>query len=51
MKKLLLIIGAAAIAAGVAYLVVKTVEEIDFDEGDEEELTSSDVESQLLQHE
>jgi|GEM_PF-5766218 hypothetical protein len=50
MKKLLLVIGAAAIAAGVAYLVVKTVEEIDF-EGDEEELTSSDVESQLLQHE
>ena len=50
MKKLLVIIGAAALAAGVAYLVIKTVEELNFVE-DEEDLTSEDVESQLLQHE
>ena len=50
MKKLLLIASAAAIAAGIAYLVVKTVEELQF-EGEDEELTSEDVESQLLQHE
>ncbi|MGO9481205.1 MAG: hypothetical protein ACLP05_05430 [Candidatus Kryptoniota bacterium] len=50
MKKLMVIISAAAIAAGIAYLVVKTVEELEFvDEA--EELTSEDVESQLLQHE
>ncbi len=56
MKKLALIVGAVAIAAGVAYLVVKTVEELDFVEqqngGSEKgELTSGDIESQLLQHE
>ncbi len=49
MKKLLVIIGAAALAAGAAYLVIKTVEELNFVE--EEDLTSEDVESQLLQHE
>ncbi len=49
MKKLLVIVSAAAIAAGVAYLVIKAIEEMDFDE--EEDLTSEDVESQLLQHE
>jgi ammonia channel protein AmtB len=49
MKKLVLIISAVAIAAGIAYVVVKTVEELRFEE--EEELTSSDIESQLLQHE
>jgi hypothetical protein len=50
MKKLILIVSAAAIAAGIAYLVVKTVEELEFVD-EEEELTSEDVESQLLQHE
>jgi hypothetical protein len=50
MKKLLVIIGAAALAAGVAYLVIKTAEELDFVE-EEEDLTSDDIESQLLQHE
>ena len=50
MKKLLLVISAAAIAAGVAYLVIKTVEELNF-EDEEDDLTSEDVESQLLQHE
>lgn len=49
MKKLILVISAAAMAAGVAYIVVKTVEELQFEE--EEDLTSKDVESQLLQHE
>ncbi|MFZ1080370.1 MAG: hypothetical protein WAO19_00420 [Candidatus Kryptoniota bacterium] len=50
MKKLILIVSAAAIAAGIAYIVVKTVEELEFID-EEEELTSEDVESQLLQHE
>ena len=50
MKKLILIVSAAAIAAGIAYIVVKTVEEFEFID-EEEELTSEDVESQLLQHE
>ncbi|MCL4510627.1 MAG: hypothetical protein M1470_06100 [Bacteroidetes bacterium] len=50
MKKLILIASAAAIAVGIAYLVVKTVEELQF-VGEEEELTPEDVESQLLQHE
>ncbi len=50
MKKLLVIISAAAIAAGLAYLVVKTAEELNFVD-EEEDLTSEDVESQLLQHE
>ena len=50
MKKLILIASAAALAAGVAYLVVKTVEELQF-ENEREELTPEDVESQLLQHE
>lgn len=50
MKKLLVIISAAAIAAGIAYLVVKTAEELNFVD-EEEDLTSEDVESQLLQHE
>ncbi len=50
MKKLILIVSAAAIAAGIAYLVVKTVDELQFGE-EEDELTSEDVESQLLQHE
>ncbi len=49
MKKLILIASAVAIAAGIAYVVVKTVEELKFEE--EEDLTSADVESQLLQHE
>ena len=49
MRKLILIVSAAAMAAGVAYVVVRTVEEIRFEE--DEELTSQDVESQLLQHE
>lgn len=49
MKRLILVISAAALAAGVAYVVVKTVEELQFEE--EEELTSEDVESQLLEHE
>ncbi len=56
MKKLVLIVSAVAIAAGAAYLVVRTVEEFDFAEeadGDvvEGDLTPGDVESQLLQHE
>lgn len=50
MKKLVLVISAAAVAAGIAYLVVRTVEELQFEEI-EEELTPDDVESQLLQHE
>lgn len=50
MKKLLIVIGAAAAAAGVAYLVIKAVEELNFVE-EEEDLTPEDVESQLLQHE
>lgn len=50
MKKLFLIVGAAAVAAGLAYVVVKTVEELQFEE-EEEELTPEDIESQLLQHE
>ena len=50
MKKLLLVISAAAVAAGIAYLVIKAVEELDF-EDEEEDLTSDDLESQLLQHE
>ncbi|HUI29794.1 MAG TPA: hypothetical protein VLX91_06220 [Candidatus Acidoferrales bacterium] len=50
MKKLLVIISAAAFAAGIAYLVIKAVEELDFVD-EEEDLTSEDVESQLLQHE
>ena len=50
MKKLLVIIGAAAMAAGVAYVVIKAVEELNF-EDEEEDLTPEDVESQLLQHE
>jgi hypothetical protein len=50
MKKLLVIISAAAAAAGIAYLVVKAIEDLDF-EDEEEDLTSEDVESQLLQHE
>jgi hypothetical protein len=49
MKKLILLVSAAAIAAGVAYVVIKTVEELQFQE--KEDLTSEDVESQLLQHE
>ncbi len=49
MRKLILIVSGAAMAACVAYVVVRTVEEIRFEE--EEELTSQDVESQLLQHE
>ena len=49
MKKLILLISAAAIAAGVAYVVIRTVEELQFEE--EEDLTPEDVESQLLQHE
>lgn len=56
MKKLVLIVGAVAIAAGAAYLVVKTVEELEFvgrSNGEEGkgDLTPFDVESQLLQHE
>lgn len=50
MKKLLLVISAAAVAAGIAYVVVRTVEELQFEDR-EEELTPEDVESQLLQHE
>jgi len=50
MKKLIAIVSAAAIAAGVAYLVVKAVEELEFVD-EEEELTAEDIESQLLQHE
>ena len=50
MKKLMLIASAAAIAAGIAYIVVKAVEELQFMD-EEEDLTSDDVESQLLQHE
>jgi len=50
MKKLLIIASAAAIAAGIAYLVVKTVEELQFAD-EEEDLTPEDIESQLLQHE
>lgn len=50
MKKLIIIASAAAIAVGIAYIVVKTVEELDFDE-ENEDLTPEDVESQLLQHE
>ncbi len=49
MKKLILIVSAVAIAAGVAYIVVKTAEELRFEQ--EEDLTPEDVESQLLQHE
>ncbi len=49
MKKLILIVSAVAIAAGVAYIVVKTAEELQFEQ--EEDLTPEDVESQLLQHE
>ncbi len=49
MKKLILVISAAALAAGVAYVVVKTYEELHFEEA--EDLTPEDVESQLLQHE
>lgn len=49
MKKLILLVSAAAIAAGVAYVVIKTVEELQFEE--KEDLTPEDVESQLLQHE
>ncbi len=49
MRKLILIVSAAAIAAGVAYVVVRTVEELQFE--DDEDLTAQDVESQLLQHE
>jgi hypothetical protein len=49
MKKLILIVSAAAIAAGIAYIVVKTAEELQFEQ--EEDLTPEDVESQLLQHE
>jgi hypothetical protein len=50
MKKLIIIASAAAIAVGVAYLVVKTMEELEF-VSDEQDITSEDVESQLLQHE
>ena len=50
MKKLIVIVSAAAIAAGFAYLIVKAVEELEFVH-DEEELTAEDIESQLLQHE
>jgi hypothetical protein len=50
MKKLIIIASAAAIAAGIAYLVVKTMEELEF-LNENEELTPDDVESQLLQHE
>ncbi len=50
MKKLFLIVSAAAIAEGLAYVVVKTIEELQFEEP-EEELTPGDIESQLLQHE
>ncbi len=50
MKKVLVVISAAAIAAGLAYLVIKTVEQLDFEDEDED-LTPEDVESQLLQHE
>jgi len=50
MKKFLIIVSAAALAAGLAFVVIKTVQELNF--GDEEEdLTPEDVESQLLQHE
>ncbi len=49
MKRLILIVSAVAVAAGIAYVVVKTVEELRFEE--EEDLTSADIESQLLQHE
>lgn len=49
MRKLILVISAAALAAGVAYVVVKTAEELRFEE--EEDLTPEDVESQLLEHE
>ena len=50
MKKLIAIVSAAAIAAGIAYLVVKAVEELEFVD-EEEDLTQEDIESQLLQHE
>jgi hypothetical protein len=50
MKKLLVVIAAASAAACIAFLVVKAVQELDF-EGDHEDLTPEDVESQLLQHE
>jgi len=50
MKKIFVLITAAAVAVGVAYLVARTVEELNFDEA-EEDLTPEDIESQLLQHE
>lgn len=50
MKKVLVVISAAAIAAGLAYLVIKTVEQLDFEDEDED-LTPEDVELQLLEDE
>lgn len=50
MKKLIVIVSAAVIAAGIAYAVAKAVEELELMDADEE-LTPEDVESQLLQHE
>ncbi|HEY9165598.1 MAG TPA: hypothetical protein VIS48_05500 [Candidatus Kryptonia bacterium] len=50
MKKLFLIATAVALALGVAYVVTKAVEEMQFEDEDDE-LTSEDIEAQLLEHE